>query len=89
VEVRTAPLVDSNGLSQRIALTQPGTLMRVLRCAMPLANASAQVSTEIVLPSGPGRYPSILLKAVRSFLASCTSGVSIHAMCALPTWTPR
>ena len=73
---------------ERNAPTQPGTFTRRLRPSMPLTNASPHLSTLVVWPSGLGSLDSISPKLPRSFLASCTIGVSIHDICAEPTSTP-
>jgi NAD(P)-dependent dehydrogenase (short-subunit alcohol dehydrogenase family) len=53
------------------------------------AGIASYGSVAVVAPNGPGSRSSISRNAPRSCLASCTIGVSIHDMCALPTATPR
>ena len=56
---------------------------------MPLTNAAAHLSTEVVLFNGQGSAASNLPNAGRSALVSRTIAVSIQDMWAEPTPTPR
>src|ERR1700739_91520 len=63
--------------------------MRLRRPSMPLTNASAHLSTVVVLFSGHGNFACSSPNEGRSALVSRTRAVLIQDMCAEPTPTPR